>query len=116
MTFTTTPPEAFAQLTPSVRLPGICCCTAHITPEDNRRLAQALSPATAGEYSWIHDTGYGYFIRLNARLHPVKELKRMGLSKDCRRLVTTLMQRYGIHILHLDADGDLLPGFATFEW
>ncbi|ESG46783.1 hypothetical protein SEEM1923_14909 [Salmonella enterica subsp. enterica serovar Miami str. 1923] len=40
----------------------------------------------------------------------------MGLSKDCRRLVTTLMQRYGIHILHLDADGDLLPGFATFEW
>jgi len=65
---------------------------------------------------WILYTGHGYLLRLSARLYPVLELKRMGLSKDCRRLVTTLIRRYGIDILHLDAAGDLLPGFATFDW
>ncbi|MDA4795616.1 DUF5983 family protein, partial [Enterobacter hormaechei] len=30
-------------------------------------------------------TGYGYLLRLNARLYPVLELKRLGLSKGCRR-------------------------------
>ncbi|MGN5575881.1 DUF5983 family protein [Enterobacter sp. Lyrl_3] len=104
-------------LAPSVCLPGICCSTAHITREDSKRLAQASSPATeCGHCDWIHDTGYGYLLRLNARYHPALHLKAIGLSGACRRLVVTLMQLYGIHILHLDADGDLLPDFATFDW
>ncbi|HCC3327776.1 TPA: hypothetical protein M4731_000948 [Salmonella enterica] len=101
-------------LTPSVCLPGICCSTAHITLEDS--LILALAATECGHYDWIHDTGYGYLLRLNARYHPALRLKAIGLSGACRRLVVTLMQRYGIHILHLDADGDLLPDFATFDW
>ncbi|MEH4264061.1 DUF5983 family protein [Klebsiella aerogenes] len=120
MTLTMTPhvpATRSAPLAPSVCLPGICCSTAHITLEDSRRLAQASSPATeCGHCDWIHDTGYGYLLRLNARYHPALRLKAIGLSRACRRLVITLMQRYGTHILHLDADGDLLPGFATFDW
>ncbi|TXE24847.1 hypothetical protein FOT63_23465 [Serratia ureilytica] len=69
---------------------------------------------TAGD--WIHDTGYGYLLRLNARNHPALRLKAIGLSRACHRLVITLIQHYGTHILHLDADVDLLPGFVTFDW
>ncbi|WP_261423627.1 DUF5983 family protein [Serratia quinivorans] len=28
----------------------------------------------------------------------------------------TLMRQHHITFLHLDATGDLLPGFATFDW
>lgn len=101
----------------AARLNGIQCSTAHITCEDNAILDQVTLQRHDGSNSnWILYTGYGYLLRLNARLYPVLELKRMGLSKNCRRLVTTLIQRYGIDILHLDAAGDLLPGFATFDW
>ena len=65
---------------------------------------------------WILYTGYGWLLRLNARLYPVLELKRMGLSRACRRLVVTLMRRYSVGIVHLDASGEVLPGFATFDW
>ncbi|MFK3914807.1 DUF5983 family protein [Enterobacter cancerogenus] len=104
-------------LLPVTRLNGIQCSTAHITCEDNAILDLAtLQRHDGGNSDWILYTGYGYLLRLSARLYPVLELKRMGLSKDCRRLVTTLIRRYGIDILHLDAAGDLLPGFATFDW
>ncbi|MCP8721319.1 DUF5983 family protein [Escherichia coli] len=96
-----------------VRLPGICCSTAHITLEDNQLLAEAN---TAGNADWIHDTGYGWLLRLNARCHPSLRLKALGFSGACRRLVIVLMKRYGIDILHLDRDGDVLPGFVTFDW
>lgn len=36
------------------------------------------------------------------------ELKRMGLSKACRRLIVTLMHRFHTDILHLDASGEHL--------
>ncbi|WP_242935595.1 DUF5983 family protein [Edwardsiella tarda] len=89
----------------------------HITGEDNTILDQVtLNRHDGGDSDWILYTGYGYLLRLSARLYPVLELKRMGLSKDCRQLVTTLMQRYEIDILHLDSAGDLLPGFSTFDW
>lgn len=47
------------------RLTGVCCSTTHITSEDN---SHALSHQ-AQEYSdaeWIHFTGSGYLIRLDA--------------------------------------------------
>ncbi|ENU2131590.1 DUF5983 family protein [Salmonella enterica] len=101
----------------TVRLNGIQCSTAHITCEDNAILDHAtLQRHDDGNSDWIVYTGYGYLLRLHARRHPVLELRRMGLSKGCRRLVTTLIRRYGSDILHLDAAGDLLPGFATFDW
>ncbi|PEH73933.1 DUF5983 family protein [Edwardsiella tarda] len=101
----------------TARLNGIQCSTAHITGEDNTILDQVtLHRHDGGDSDWILYTGYGYLLRLSARLYPVLELKRMGLSKDCRQLVATLMQRYEIDILHLDAAGDLLSGFSTFDW
>lgn len=101
----------------SARCHGIQCSTAHITGEDNVILDQAsLQQHDGGDSDWILYTGYGFLLRLNARRYPVLELKRMGLSKACRRLVVTLMQRYDIAILHLDASGDILPGFDTFDW
>lgn len=113
LTSTTSLSGGLAPLAPSVCLPGISCSTAHITLEDSLILAQVTE---CGHCDWIHDTGYGYLLQLNARYHPSLRLKAMGLSRACRRLVIALMQRYGIHILHLDAGGDFLPNFATFDW
>ena len=102
---------------PAARLNGIQCSTAHITPEDNTILDQvSLQHHDGSNSDWILYTGYGYLLRLNARLYPVMELKRMGLSKACRRLVVTLMHRYSADIIHFDASGELLPGFAVFDW
>lgn len=95
------------------RLNGLCCSTAHITGEDNTRLEQL---SKTGHGQWLLDTGYGYLLRLNARRHPALRLKQLGLSKACRRLVITLTRYHHIDILHLDADGDTLPGVDTFDW
>lgn len=103
---------------PSVaRVNGIQCSTAHITGADNNLLyALSHQHEDFGESEWILYTGSGYLLRLGAWSFPVLRLKRLGLSKACRRLVVTLICRYAIGILHLDASGELLPGFATFDW
>ncbi|MGQ5750602.1 DUF5983 family protein [Serratia sp. IR-2025] len=56
------------------------------------------------------------FLRLHAWRHPVLHLKRLGVSKACRRLVVTLMNHHPIALLNLDAAGDILPGIETFDW
>ncbi|EDX5001554.1 hypothetical protein BCA02_002864 [Salmonella enterica subsp. enterica serovar Adelaide] len=106
-----------ATLPPFNALPGICCSTAHIT-EDDSALLFALSHQyeNYGESEWIHYTGSGYLLRLEAWSFPVLRLKRLGLSKACRWLVVTLIRRYATGILHLDAFGELLPGFEVFDW
>lgn len=101
----------------TAKIAGIQCSTAHISPEDNAILDQvSLQHHDGSNSDWILYTGYGYLLRLNARLYPVLELKRLGLSKTCRRLVVTLMRRYSTDIIHFDASGELLPGFAAFDW
>lgn len=102
---------------PFTTLPGVCCSTAHITEEDNA-LLYTLSHQTAdfGESEWLHFTGSGYLLRLDAWSFPVLRLKHLGLSKACRRLIVTLMRRYGVTVVHLDASAELLPGFTTFDW
>lgn len=104
-------------LPPFMSLPGICCSTAHITAEDNS-LLYALSHQEQyfGESEWIHFSGSGYLLRLEAWSFPVLRLKRLGLSKACRRLVVTLIRRYSVGIIHLDAFGELLPDFDIFDW
>ncbi|WP_273944129.1 DUF5983 family protein, partial [Escherichia coli] len=47
--------------------------------------------------------------------YPVLRLKRLGLSKTFRRLVVTLIQRYGVSLIHLDASAECLPGLPTFN-
>ncbi|EMN3919857.1 hypothetical protein REJ49_002647 [Citrobacter farmeri] len=98
-------------------LNGIQCSTAHITEEDNALLyKQSHQHEDFGESEWILYTGSGYLLRLSAWSFPVLRLKRLGLSKACRRLVVALMRRYSVSIIHLDACGEVLPGFPTFDW
>jgi hypothetical protein len=65
------------------RLAGICCSTAHITSEDNSRLYTLSHQAQ--EYSdaeWIHFTGSGYLIRLDAWSYPLLRLKRLACQRS----------------------------------
>ena len=101
----------------SCRYNGIQCSTAHITREDNdllHRLSRQVLDFDDSE--WVGYTGSGYLIRLDAWAFPILQLKRRGLSKAGRRLIVTLMRRYQLGIIHLDAFGELLPGFETFDW
>ncbi|WP_252343550.1 DUF5983 family protein, partial [Escherichia coli] len=64
----------------------------------------------AGESEWIHFTGSGYLLRTDALSYPVLHLKRLGLSKTFRRLVVTLIRRYGVSlsidiVFHVGRDG-----------
>ncbi|WP_436873406.1 DUF5983 family protein [Kosakonia sacchari] len=96
---------------------GIQCSTAHITDHDNERFYQLSHDQS--EYSdaeWIHFTGTGYLLRLNAWQHPVLRLKRLGMSKACRRLILALCHQYAITSIHFDAAGDVLPGVERFDW
>lgn len=104
-------------LPPVARLNGIQCSTAHITEADNTLLFNlSHQNEDFGDSEWISYTGSGYLLRLEAWQYPVLQLKKRGLSKVCRRLVVTLIRRYATKIIHLDAFGEVLPGFATFDW
>lgn len=104
-------------LPPAARFNGIQCSTAHITAEDNSLLfTLSHQHEDFGESEWISYTGSGYLLHLGAWSFPVLRLKRLGLSKSCRQLVVTLIRRYSAGIIHLDAFGEVLPGFATFDW
>ncbi|GLH27258.1 MULTISPECIES: DUF5983 family protein [Enterobacter] len=104
-------------LPPVARLNGIQCSTAHITETDNTLLyTLSHQHEDFGDCEWILYTGSGYLLHLGAWSFPVLRLKRLGLSKACRRLVVTLIRHYSTDIIHLDAFGEVLPGFATFDW
>ena len=101
----------------SALLSGIQCSTAHITNDDNTVLYHVShQQEDYGNGEWCHFTGTGYLIRLNAWQHPVLRLKQLGLSKACRRLILGLMRHHHIALLHLDAAGDALSEFETFDW
>ena len=109
--------QSTCTLPPFATLAGIRCSTAHITEKDNAWL-YSLSHQTSdfGESEWIHFTGSGYLLRTDAWSYPVLRLKRLGLSKTFRRLVITLIRRYGVSLIHLDASAECLPGLPTFDW
>lgn len=104
-------------LSPITHLNGNQCSTAHITEADNTLLfTLSHQHGDHGDSEWISYTGSGYLIYLDAWQYLVLQLKKRGLSKACRRLIVTLISRYAITIIHLDALGELLPGFSTFDW
>ncbi|EFC3940734.1 DUF5983 family protein [Escherichia coli] len=109
--------QSTCTLPPFATLAGIRCSTAHITEKDNAWL-YSLSHQTSdfGESEWIHFTGSGYLLRTDAWSYPVLRLKRLGLSRTFRRLVVTLIRRYGVSLIHLDASARCLPGLPTFNW
>ncbi|WP_449554787.1 DUF5983 family protein [Lelliottia amnigena] len=113
-----TPSEIIVEdpLPTTARVSGIQCSTAHITDEDNTLLHElSRQYQDYGDAEWVHYTGSGYLIRLDAWAFPLLRLKRRGLSKTCRRLIVTLMRHYGISTIHFDVFGDILPGFTTFD-
>ncbi|HHQ6567277.1 TPA: DUF5983 family protein [Serratia fonticola] len=102
--------------TPLLRF-GLQCSTAHLSEGDNALLYQISHCQDAfSDGEWIAFSGTGYLLRLEAWTHPVLRLKRLGLSKTCRYLVTTLMKRHQLSYLHIDALGEVLPDFTTFDW
>lgn len=69
-------------LPPVARMKSIQCSTAHITPEDNAILDQvSLQHHDGSNSDWVLYTGYGWLLRLNARLYPVLELNEWGYQK-----------------------------------
>ncbi|OAT15681.1 hypothetical protein M977_04704 [Buttiauxella gaviniae ATCC 51604] len=50
-----------------VMRPVLECCISHITADDNTLLTELCREKFEGE--WIMDTGVGYLIRLDARMH-----------------------------------------------
>ncbi|HFJ4328386.1 TPA: DUF5983 family protein [Serratia liquefaciens] len=106
-----------SRLPADMLLSGIQCSTAHITDGDNAVLYHAShQQEDYGNGEWIHFSGTGYLLRLNAWQYPVLRLKRLGMSKVSRRFIAALMQHHHIAFLHLDAAGDVIPGFTTFDW
>lgn len=98
-------------------LRGVLCSSAHITDNDNTLLYLASHRYDAyGDAEWVHYTDTRYLLRLNAWRAPVLRLKRLGISKACRRLIATLMEQYPLTTQHIDAAGDVLEGFDVFNW
>ncbi|EOU9709996.1 DUF5983 family protein [Salmonella enterica] len=97
----------------------IQCSTAHIIDEDNA-LLHSLSQQYLdyGDAEWVHYTGSGYLICLDAWAFPVLRLKRRGLSKACRKLLVTLIRRYAISTIHFNSIGDISPALppSTGSW
>ncbi|MZG45121.1 DUF5983 family protein [Dickeya fangzhongdai] len=91
--------------------------TGHLTEADNDRLLDlSCNYQEYGSSEWIHFTGQGYLIRLYAWSKPVLKLKEVGLSKDVRRLIVSLVRRDAIDMVHFDCAGSLVEGFAVHDW
>jgi hypothetical protein len=94
--------------------PVLECSTSHMTLIDSHLLGD-LSRDTATQ-EWVHDTGVGFMIRLDAVRFPVLKLKREGLSGAARWVIYQGMKKGNISMVHFSAVGDNLDGFPTFDW
>lgn len=98
------------------RINGVVCSTKHLTREDNNRLGWLSNTYVYNNNDWVHDTGYGYLIRLNAYRYPLLALKERNISKSVRKLIYTLMKKEKINMIHFDCDADIIEGFEVFDW
>lgn len=94
--------------------PVLECSTAHMTLADSELLRELSREKFEGE--WIMDTGVGFLIRLDARMHPVMHLKRFGLSRAARRLIVLAMKQLRISMIHFSQVGEELTISETFDW
>ncbi|MGQ3665364.1 DUF5983 family protein [Citrobacter braakii] len=94
--------------------PVLECCINHITEEDNLLLADLGQAKFEG--AWILDTDVGYLIRLDAKVHPLLHLKRLGLSKAMRKVIAGCIKQADISMIHFSQVGEELPGADTFNW
>ncbi|MGK2894470.1 DUF5983 family protein [Klebsiella michiganensis] len=94
--------------------PVLECSSAHMTRADGELLAELSREKFEGE--WIMDSGVGFLIRLDARMHPVLLLKRFGLSRAARRLIVRAMKQMRISMIHFSQVGEALAIAGTFDW
>ncbi|GAB7269900.1 hypothetical protein DZS_12930 [Dickeya ananatis] len=67
--------------------------TGHLTEADNDRLLDlSCNYQEYGSSEWV------------------------GLSKDVRRLIVSLVRRDAIDMVHFDCAGSLVEGFAVHDW
>lgn len=94
--------------------PVLECCISHLTARD-AELMQALSRIKF-EGEWIMDTGVGYLIRLDAHQHPLRRLRKSGLSRAARQLISRAVWQLDIGMIHFSQAGDELDGVPVFDW
>lgn len=69
-----------------------------------------------GAFTWIHDTGCGWLIRLNTDGERLSWLATRGASGDLCHLLGTVTRKAGIYLFHFDQDAPVQPGFVTHDW
>ncbi|PKH19389.1 hypothetical protein CIG19_20350 [Enterobacterales bacterium CwR94] len=94
--------------------PVLECSTSHITLTDNHILGNMTRNLSSRE--WVHNTGMGFMIRLDAVRFPLLKLKRNELSRAARWVIWQGMKQANISMIHFSANGDCLDGVQTFEW
>ena len=88
--------------------------TSHITKNDNDILQNACtSDRFPGCYVYHYD--FGYFISVYSDAPTEEEKKESGLSENFFKILDNARENE-CPLLRLDADGDELEGFETFEW
>ncbi|PHM37570.1 hypothetical protein Xmau_03786 [Xenorhabdus mauleonii] len=93
------------------------CSTNHLMIGDVQLLGGiSLSRQEMGDNEWIHSTGSGFLIRLNAVSNPLLMLKNFGLSKPARRLIANHIKTQDIELIHFAAEFDVLSEFPVFDW
>lgn len=103
-------------LTLGVRVirPVLECSICHITLADSSLLGNLTCGISTRE--WVHDTGVGFMIRLDAVRFPLLKLKRKGLSASARWIIWHGIKQANISMIHFSAVGDILEGFQSFDW
>ncbi len=95
----------------------IVCNSSHMTQDDMKILHHLSDDLLDDETSeWIHSTGFGFLIRLNAITNPILVLKYYGISKSLRRLILAINNEYDNELIMFDPDGDIIGGYETFDW
>lgn len=93
----------------------VVCSKRHLTAQDTKRLEWLSNPSMLNHQDWIHDTGYGYLIRLDAYRYPLLALKENDISKNVRKLILNLMRKHEIRMIHFDCGANIIEGAEVFD-
>ncbi|MGK3125889.1 DUF5983 family protein [Candidatus Pantoea formicae] len=92
--------------------------TAHLTYADSTLLNMLATPhqSVQGAYTWIHDTGCGWLLRLSVDGERLDWLNSRGASAALCHLLVTVTREAGIFLIHFDPDAPVQPGFEVHDW
>ncbi|WP_217550172.1 DUF5983 family protein [Pantoea sp. GbtcB22] len=91
---------------------------AHLTYADSALLTLLSTPhqSVQGAFTWIHDTGCGWLIRLNTDGERLVWLASRGASGDLCHLLGTVAREADICLFHFDQNAPVQQGFVTHDW